>query len=624
MKQHRFTPSMETPRPEARAGLFFFCRSTMMARSSANPENIDEADGAKGTRMKAARGVVAALALAMGAVAAGSGIPPAEAAKKPVLNLDALVQRALESPATAPTKPYADFADRRTLFRRLHFDLTGLPPTAAETAAFLADKDPRAWSNRVDRLLASPAFGERWASHWLEAMGYADVYRRDSKDIEYPEAWRYRDWVINAFNADMPYPQFIARQLAGDVDPALNEPWDAGNLIATGFLTTGLRPTGPDLADNAARQQVRLVGELLLGLQPDAGGKLAGLTGQDEAGLLGIFRSVRAFDAGANPALARLPLLNDAQARAREERIAREKNLAERAQSIGETLRREYAARMQAETSRYLLAVWDYSRRPAADAGLSPAAFAAKQGLNPYAFQRWQELSAAQSYALLTKSSAGVGGNPKVFSWSGESNIPSATINTTDVALQIATFRLAPRSVSVHPSPTGGVGVAWRSPISGIVKVTGYVQDADSACGNGVAWRLARQTSGGETVLAKGEIDNGGGAKFGHEGLRFETYPGESLLFAIEPRADYSCDTTTLDLTLSSEDGKSTWTLSRDLVKEPLSGNPHADTDGRAGVWSYVDLLRKSPRPAPPGISAEALGEWRKSLGSKSAGRAEI
>ena len=127
-------------------------------------------------------------------------------------------------------------ADRRTLIRRLTFDLHGLPPTPAEVAAFEADTAPDAWEKLIDRLLASPRYGERWARHWLDVARYADnkgyVFFEDKN---YPWAWTYRDYVIGAFNKDLPYYRFVLEQLAAD----RLELADKKSLAALGFLTVG-------------------------------------------------------------------------------------------------------------------------------------------------------------------------------------------------------------------------------------------------------------------------------------------------------------------------------------------------------------------------------------------------
>ena len=125
-------------------------------------------------------------------------------------------------------------AGRRTLVRRACFDLTGLPPTPEQVEQFIRDPAPDAWSRLIDRLLASPRHGEHWARYWLDLVRFAetDGYERDKLK---PNIWRYRDWVINAFNSDMPYTQFVAEQLAGDEVPNRTEQ----SVVATGMIRAG-------------------------------------------------------------------------------------------------------------------------------------------------------------------------------------------------------------------------------------------------------------------------------------------------------------------------------------------------------------------------------------------------
>ncbi len=130
--------------------------------------------------------------------------------------------------------PSSERADRRTLIRRLAFDLTGLPPTPEQVAAFLKDESPDAWDRLVDEFLASPHYGERQARLWLDIAHYADTHGFE-RDQRRDNAWRYRDWVIEAFNSDMPYNQFLMDQVAGDV----LRPDDGQAVIATGFLSAG-------------------------------------------------------------------------------------------------------------------------------------------------------------------------------------------------------------------------------------------------------------------------------------------------------------------------------------------------------------------------------------------------
>lgn len=127
-------------------------------------------------------------------------------------------------------------ADKRTLIRRASFDLTGLPPSPEEVEAFLADNSSGAFAKVVERLLASPRYGERWARHWLDVARYSDTQGvNDTTTLLYPFAYTYRDWVIHAFNEDLPYDQFLLQQIAADRLP--NN--DSHNLAALGFLTVG-------------------------------------------------------------------------------------------------------------------------------------------------------------------------------------------------------------------------------------------------------------------------------------------------------------------------------------------------------------------------------------------------
>ncbi len=148
----------------------------------------------------------------------------------PAHPIDAFVRRRLTEAELVPSPE----ADRRTLIRRLAFDLTGLPPTAEAVEAFVNDSAPDAYENLVERLLASEHYGERWARHWLDIarFGESQGFERDKLR---PNSWRYRDWVIAALNADMPYDEFVRMQIAGDV----LRPNDADGIAATGFLVAG-------------------------------------------------------------------------------------------------------------------------------------------------------------------------------------------------------------------------------------------------------------------------------------------------------------------------------------------------------------------------------------------------
>ena len=154
--------------------------------------------------------------------------------------IDSYILQKLEEKGMLPSPD----ADRETLLRRVTFDLTGLPPTFEEVEAFMNDTSPNAYEKVVDRLLASPAYGERWARHWLDTARYADTVggtrnANRNKDYRYANAWTYRDWVVKAFNDDKPYTDFITEQLAADKIPGIQP--DDSRLAALGFLTVGER-----------------------------------------------------------------------------------------------------------------------------------------------------------------------------------------------------------------------------------------------------------------------------------------------------------------------------------------------------------------------------------------------
>ena len=151
--------------------------------------------------------------------------------------VDAFIATRLHSAAMQP----APQADARTLIRRASFDLTGLPPSPEDVEAFVADKSPDAFARLVDRLLASPHYGEHWARHWLDVVRYADT-AGETADYPVPLAWRYRNYVIDAFNADKPYDQFIREQLAGDILSRNESPERAAEcMTATGYLAISRR-----------------------------------------------------------------------------------------------------------------------------------------------------------------------------------------------------------------------------------------------------------------------------------------------------------------------------------------------------------------------------------------------
>ncbi len=193
--------------------------------------------------------------------------PPAVKAEAWVRSpIDRFVLATLEANQLTP----APAADPLTLIRRVTLDLTGLPPSEAEVRAFLADPSPNAFAMLVDRLMASPRYGEKWGRHWLDVARYADSTGAD-EDYRYPHAWRYRDYVIDAFNHDVPFDRFMREQIAGDMlPPPAGQNVNTAGIVATGFLALGPKLVAEqdkvkmfyDIVD----EQIDVAGKAFLGL----------------------------------------------------------------------------------------------------------------------------------------------------------------------------------------------------------------------------------------------------------------------------------------------------------------------------------------------------------------------
>jgi cytochrome c553 len=189
-------------------------------------------------------------------------------------------------------------ADKRTLIRRVYLDLTGLPPSGDAVEAFVADNAPDAFEKVVDKLLASPQFGERWGRHWLDVARYAESSGK-TVNVNYPHAWRYRDYVIAAFNADKPYDQFIKEQLAGDLMPGGDAKVKAERTVATGFLAIGAKnlneQNGLQFELDIADEQIDVTTQAFLGLTVACARchdhKFDPIPQKDYYALAGIFRS---------------------------------------------------------------------------------------------------------------------------------------------------------------------------------------------------------------------------------------------------------------------------------------------------------------------------------------------
>ena len=226
-------------------------------------------------------------------------LPIVKDAAWPANGLDTFIFAKLQAKELSPSPA----ADKRTLIRRLSFDLVGLPPSPEQIAAFLADESPDATSRLIDRLLASPAYGEKWGRHWLDVARYADSNGLD-ENVAHGNAWRYRDYVVTAFNEDRPYDRFLTEQLAGDLLTVENEAERQRNLVATGFLAIGPKVLAE--VDQAKMQmdivdeQIDTVGRALLGLTLGCARchdhKFDPIQTADYYGLAGVFKSTKTME----------------------------------------------------------------------------------------------------------------------------------------------------------------------------------------------------------------------------------------------------------------------------------------------------------------------------------------
>jgi hypothetical protein len=561
--------------------------------------------------------------------------PPAVKDKAwPRSDLDRYILAGLEAKELRPAKP----ADKRTLLRRATFDLTGLPPTPDEIEAFLKDESPDAFAKVVDRLLASPAYGERWGRHWLDLVRYADSFdaRGLGGDGDIAHAWRYRDWVVDAFNRDLPFSEFVRDQLAGDLVPA-KDGFNKAGIIATGFLAIGNWGGGDadkeKLLTDIADDQVDVVSRTFLGLTVACARchdhKFDPISTADYYGMAGIFFSTHILpNVGpktAGPPMLQIPLESPEQITARK---AYQQRVADAEKELKAATEKHYAAFAKAQlpdTAKYLLAAWEYRHSTEKQATPALAEFAKSKGLHAYALRQWLDYLGGE-YRLMTKSVRDVTGFKGVHGWRGEPDCPNLLVNTTDKEVSILTFKLPPKSAAVHPGPKNGVAVAWRSPVSGTIRVTGGVTDADPQGGDGIAWVLDHRSSGALTELAYGDFPNGGAQRFdqskGADRLKAITVQaGDRIELLVLPKANHICDTTIVDLTIALSDSDKMWNLARDLVDDPLAdgkGNPHADKHGNAEVWHFLDMAdsqrdKRAPNPA--------LAVWERAVADVAAGK---
>ncbi|HVU86695.1 MAG TPA: PSD1 and planctomycete cytochrome C domain-containing protein [Pirellulales bacterium] len=450
-------------------------------------------------------------------------------------------------------------ADRRTLIRRLTYDLTGLPPTPEEVAAFELDNRPDAYQLLVDRLLAAPAHGEQWGRHWLDVVRYADTAGENS-DHPLPHAWRYRNWVIGAFARDLSYDEFIREQIAGDL-LALDGPAEAyaDRVTATGYLAIARR-FGHDIEKDmhlTLEDTLDTMGKSVLGLSIGCcrchDHKYDPLTTRDYYGLYGIFASTRFAYPGCEPkqlprdlvllvSPAEYERIVQASAEKIPEARAEVKRLTEQQDAQSTRLKASLAA------SAHMLSAQEIDDGQSADVAQGAQTplenVAVRRGeviqlaISPRGNhgadstgiefeiielagerRRWcvadllDDLSVSNPHAgrdsdaptwcFLDAHDAPQFLSESLASIDGHAELrgwrrgdtPSVFANVSHDPVKVWTT-LPPRQFFMHPGPQGAVALAWLSPVDGAIAIRGRVSDAHRG-GDGVGWQVTHFADAG-------------------------------------------------------------------------------------------------------------------------------
>lgn len=461
--------------------------------------------------------------------------------------IDHFIAAKLESQMLTLNQP----ADRRTLLRRATYDLTGLPPTPEEVDAFLNDKSPEAFTKVIDRLLASPHYGERWGRHWLDLVRYADTAGENS-DHPVPDAWRYRNWVIDSFNRGQPYDEFIREQIAGDLIGKTGPPEQyASRVVATGFLAIARRfghDTDTDM-HLTHEDTIDVLGKAFLGLSISCARchdhKYDPITARDYYALSGILQSTRfpfpGCEAKQQPR-DMMPLLPPTEwAKVVEPYQKRLATLdAELKQSTDAQAKLLGELKASAAKSQLLLGKGEIADGGKQDFGTSPGkpldpvdvkiGHSIQLSILPLSNhgadsthveweiaevggqqRKWNlthdvidDLLAGNPHAdhlkndavwwfldgqkLLGEPVRDISGKPGLHAWRN-GDTPSVFANSTPQPIAVWT-KLPARSLFVHPGPNGPVAVAWVSPIAGKVQITGRIIDAHPGGPDGVGWTI--------------------------------------------------------------------------------------------------------------------------------------
>lgn len=443
-------------------------------------------------------------------------------------------------------------ADRRILIRRVTYDLTGLPPTIDEVDAFVQDKSVNAFEKVVDRLLASPAYGERWGRHWLDLVRYADTAGENS-DHPLPHAWRYRNWVIDAFNRDQPFDEFLREQIAGDILAGKGSPEKhASRVVATGFLALARR-FGHDIDKDmhlTHEDSIDTIGKAFLGLTLGCARchdhKYDAVTMKDYYALYGILDSTKFAFPGCEPKQQPndlVPLLPSAEwdrvvkphrdrvaavderlRRSREEQTKLLRDLktlfAKSSESLGrgeiadggEQSLEKLPDPTEVKAGDFIQLSISPLKNHGADStlieweitevGEKERRWNLKSDLldrfldgNPQRDAHghadvWWLLDSRDGPRLLPESVRDLSGNKGLHVWRN-GDTPSVFVNASETPAAVWT-KLPPRSLFAHPAPNGNVAIGWLSPVDGKIRIKGRVKDAHPGGPDGIGWQVER------------------------------------------------------------------------------------------------------------------------------------
>jgi len=496
--------------------------------------------------------------------------PPAAAGPQIRNDIDRFLQDRLKRAGLEP----APETDRRTLIRRATFDLTGLPPTSKEVVAFLADQQRGAFRRVVDRLLESPQYGVRWGRHWLDVVRYADT-AGETADFPTPLSYKYRNWVIEAFNSDLPYDQFLQHQLAGDLiaeaDMSLGDDDYRRLRIATGFIAISRRfGFNSEKYHNLTIQDtIDTLGQAVLGLSLGCARchdhKYDPVNTRDYYSWYGIFASTRYSFPGSEEK--KKPY--DLYPVVRSGRV-------ESARAAYETERKKLDDEIQPLTFRQTLLRAVLANPKKASAGQKRSVT-----ISP-----WSAYLAARLLNERERNSK----NHQGFHVWRRGGLPLVGVNVSQALLKVP-GDVPAGALVVHPGEKNGVGIAWRSPINGRVQLSGRLTDQHD-CGDSVRWHVDRLDRSGLHPLASAASQRAGSTPIAGRALEsVAVKAGDYLQLVVVPKANHGCDLTRVELEIRAVDETTEKTTRWRLVPDVLGWfQQTASPPGRerSGItWSF-------------------------------------